>query len=108
MERRQYELDRKASSYKQEKDRYNANKIQSSTEKYFKKSSDQYMRKERYDPFAFQSTPRPKVRTPPTCGMPATYPGHLDTCYGVTPRDRSGGATLHLRHTGPTLASPSR
>ena len=96
MEERQYEQDRKSWSYKQAKDRVNANSIHRTTWKKGKPNSPEpiVLRKERYDPFAFQSTPRPKVFSLHGLNhMSCCFP---NTTYFCPPRLLSGGATLQL------------
>ena len=62
-QRRKDDLDRRTWSYKQEKERNSGNSIRRTSWQKDKKKgpTDFYLRKERYDPFAFQSTPKPKV-----------------------------------------------
>ena len=62
-QRRKDNLERRSWSNKQEKERNNGNSIRSTSwqKNRNKGATDFYLRKERYDPFAFQSTPKPKV-----------------------------------------------
>ena len=117
MEERQYEQDRRSWSYKQAKDRVSANSIHRTTWKKDKPSGPEpiVLRKERYDPFAFQSTPRPKVFSLHVLyhRFFAVFPPTLLTFCPL--RLLNGGATLQLLQwlqrlqlTDLTLVSPFR